>query len=111
RQEDRVVTASAPAGTPNQTTTPRILVIDDDEAVRKVAERCLLYKGFSASSVSSGEEGISLVQRETFDCVVLDLTMPTLSGRETFLALRALDAELPILLASGGRNAHVDALL
>jgi CheY-like chemotaxis protein len=87
------------------------LVVDDDDAVRTVAMRCLTFYGLAAVGVGSGEEAIETLQRDSFDCVVLDLNMPTLSGSATLEGLRADNPTLPVLLASGGRGDEVDRLL
>lgn len=88
-----------------------ILVVDDDTNVREVMVRSLQFEGLRASAAESGEAAIELVRRQTFDCVVLDLTMPMLSGSETFAALRQIQASIPVVLASGRRDENIDQLL
>jgi CheY-like chemotaxis protein len=89
----------------------RVLVVDDDPGVRDVAVRLLEFEGVRATSVASGQEALALLDSESFDCVLLDLTMPRFSGRDTFRALRKSNLELPVVFASGQRDDSVDALV
>ena len=89
----------------------RILVVDDDAGVRDVAVRALRYEKLDASSVACGEDAIDRVRATQVDCVVLDLTMPSMSGPDTFRALRALRPSLPIVLCSGWQTEEVDTLV
>ena len=89
----------------------RVLVVDDDPGVRDVAVRLLEFEGVRATSVASGQEALALLNSESFDCVLLDLTMPRFSGRDTFRALRKSNLELPVVFASGQRDDSVDALV
>lgn len=97
-------------GTENEPAV-HVLIVDDDAAVRDVAVRALRYENLDATSVASGEEAIARVRDASFDCIVLDLTMPSMSGPDTFRALRALSPALPIVLCSGWRTDEVDGLL
>ncbi len=81
----------------------RILVVDDEEAVRAVTRGVLEREG---CLVAEAAEGQTAVQRfaadaEAIDLVLLDVTMPGMSGYETLDALRALRADLPVLMMSG----------
>ena len=87
-----------------------VLIVDDDAGVRDVAVRALRYENLDATSVACGEDALARVRDVHVDCV-LDLTMPSMSGPETFRALRALSPTLPIVLCSGWRTDEVDGLL
>ena len=80
-----------------------ILVIDDEEAVRDVAGSMLSELGFAVSLTSDGEEGLAAFKESPtrFAAVLLDLTMPKLSGDETFRELRATQPTIRVLLMSG----------
>lgn len=88
-----------------------MLVVDDDAGVRDVAVRLLEFEGVRATSVASGQEALALLDSESFDCVLLDLTMPRLNGRDTFRALRKSNRELPVVFSSGQRDDTVDSLV
>jgi CheY-like chemotaxis protein len=81
----------------------RVLVIDDEVPVLRVASEMLMRAGFQVTSATSGEEALSLMEAATaeFDGVLLDMTMPRMNGAETFKRLRALRPALPIVLMSG----------
>ncbi len=100
----------APSLLPAQSTL-RVLVVDDDAGVRDVAVRLLQFEGVRATSVASGHEALELLDSETFDCVLLDLTMPRFSGSDTFRALRQRNQELPVVFSSGQRDLTVDSLV
>ena len=89
----------------------RVLVVDDDDAVRKVSVRALEFKGFEATAVATGEEALRQLQTGNFDCMILDLTMPELSGTETLSQVRASFPALPVLLSSGYQERSVETLL
>ena len=71
--------------------------------MRTLAQRALERYGYSVLLAEDGEQGLS-VFRENSDCIcclVLDLTMPVMSGEETLLRLRALGTNVPVILSSG----------
>ena len=80
-----------------------ILVVDDEEGVRDVAERMLERLGFDVVTAEDGSQGLDLVRQDPqrFVCVVLDLTMPCMDGAECFDELMRLRPELPVLVSSG----------
>jgi PAS domain S-box-containing protein len=80
-----------------------VLVVDDEDVVRSVASRILHSFGLQVIEAADGCEGLMLFKRHAthLSCVLLDLTMPHLSGEETFDALRRLDPNKPIVLMSG----------
>ena len=80
-----------------------ILVIDDEEIVRRAARSALEHYGYTVIVSGSGKDGLD--QLSKLDCavalVVLDMTMPVMSGEETLERLRALRPDLPVILSSG----------
>jgi PAS domain S-box-containing protein len=81
----------------------RILVIDDELVARDVARDTLEPAGYEVRTAESGEAGLALLaaSREPFDLVLLDLTMPGLSGHQTFRQMRRRGLETPVILSSG----------
>ena len=55
---------------------PRILVVDDEAAIRDSLRMTLEYEGYEFLGAASGQEGLALVERETPDLVLLDIKMP-----------------------------------
>jgi CheY-like chemotaxis protein len=80
-----------------------VLIVDDDDGVRTVATLSLERAGFRVVAACDGEEGVALLQQHgpAFDAVLVDMTMPRLSGVETCDLIRTLQPGLPIVLTSG----------
>ena len=80
-----------------------VLIVDDEASVRRVAAEVLSRAGFQVTVAAHGEEALEIVRgREAaFDAVLLDMTMPRLSGVETFRVLREVCPALRIVLTSG----------
>lgn len=80
-----------------------VLVIDDDRAIRAALTEMLELRGATVLPAENGRKGISLFQQHLneIQLVLLDMTMPVISGEETFHRLRQLRADIPIILLSG----------
>lgn len=85
----------------------RVLVVDDDPAVTSLLKRGLTYEGFAVDTAASGETGLALAREQAPDIVILDIMMPGMDGLEVLQRLRAVDAQLPILLLTA-RDAPTD---
>jgi signal transduction histidine kinase/CheY-like chemotaxis protein len=83
--------------------TGRVLVVDDEELVRNVAAAMMSRLGFEVDAVVDGQSAIDAVAADParYTAVLLDLTMPGLSGADTFSRLRSIVPELPVVLMSG----------
>jgi two-component system, cell cycle sensor histidine kinase and response regulator CckA len=92
-----------PAATADLRATGTILVVDDEENVRTVAARILETLGFDSVLTANGAEALAVFREEParFAAVLLDLTMPTMDGAETFQRLQALSPGLPVVIMSG----------
>jgi len=71
------------------TTVRRVLVVDDEPAVRQIVARLLRMAGYDADEAQCGEEAIESLERAGADIVLLDLEMPGMSGRTLFHAIRS----------------------
>ncbi len=78
----------------------RVLVVEDDDAVRKAVDRGLGVHGFEVSSVADAESAIEIVARRRPDVMIVDIGLPGMSGVELCTRLRALDVDTPILILS-----------
>jgi two-component system cell cycle sensor histidine kinase/response regulator CckA len=94
--------------------TGMILVVDDDPMVRKVVSSSLGALGYQTVEAAGGSEAVR-IYRERHDeirAVVLDMVMPGMTGRATYLALREIDPSVAVLLMSGHTlNEHVQEIL
>jgi|GEM_PF-1896547 len=81
----------------------RVLVADDDDAVRLVCVRALKRAGYLVTPAKDGAEAVARFAESpiAFDAVVLDLTMPELGGTEVFARLKAMRDDVPVILMSG----------
>ena len=80
---------------------PRILVIDDEEGVRKSLRMILEYDGYDVTEAATGEEGVKLIEREAPDLVFLDIKMPGMDGLEVLQKVRHLIEAMPVVVISG----------
>ena len=80
---------------------PRILVIDDESAIRDSLKMILEYEGYQFVGAVSGQDGLTTIQRERPDAVLLDIKMPGMDGMEVLRKLHALDESLPVIMISG----------
>lgn len=82
--------------------TGRVLLVEDDEAVRALARRTLEGKGFAVVEASDGEEALGIVKGgDGIDVVVTDLAMPRLSGEELAACVRELRPGAGVVVMSG----------
>src|SRR6478609_3412893 len=79
----------------------RILVIDDEAAIRDSLKMTLEYEGYEFLAAATGQEGLALAERDTPDLVVLDVKMPGMDGIEVLDRLRAMNEALPVIVISG----------
>ncbi|SDO86469.1 response regulator transcription factor [Lentzea jiangxiensis] len=87
---------------------PRVLLIEDDEAVREGLSLALTYQGHTVEAVRTGEEGLELLRTATPDVVVLDLMLPGVDGFEVCRRIRAA-GDLPIIMLTA-RNDDIDVV-
>jgi two-component system cell cycle sensor histidine kinase/response regulator CckA len=80
-----------------------ILVVDDEDGVRDMANRILAHLGFSILCAPNGFEAVEIFKQHSgkIDCVLLDLHMPLISGEETLEKLRLIDEQVKVVLVSG----------
>jgi DNA-binding response OmpR family regulator len=82
--------------------TKRILVIDDDAAIRLTIETILTSSGYTVICAADGKEGVRLFRDTRPDLVITDVIMPVQEGIETILVLRQEHPDAKIIAMSGG---------
>jgi two-component system response regulator MprA len=92
----------------------RILVVDDDAAVRDSLGRTLRFEGYQVDTAGDGLQALDAVRAAEPDAVILDVSMPTLDGLDTCRKLRSDGVVLPVLMLTardsvGDRVAGLDA--
>ncbi|MCK5835774.1 MAG: sigma-54-dependent Fis family transcriptional regulator [Desulfobacula sp.] len=81
-------------------TTDTILVIDDDDQLRKSFSKLLKEENYAVISSASGESGIEIVKQNTLDLVILDMRLPGMNGMETFKQVKGIDSKLPVIIVT-----------
>lgn len=98
----------------------RILVVDDDRAVRESLRRSLSFNGYTVDLAEDGVEALEAINNDRPDAVVLDVMMPRMDGLEVCRQLRSTGDDLPILVLTardsvservGGLDAGADDYL
>ena len=88
--------------------TGKILLVDDEEMVRNIGARLLHYLGYEVVVAADGAEALEMYrqQQSQVELVVLDMIMPNMSGRECFHALRSINPQVKVVLATGYDQNH-----
>src|SRR5918994_78327 len=79
----------------------RILVIDDEAAIRDSLRMILEYEGYEFLGAASGQDGLAMVDRENPDRVFLDIKMPGRDGLEVLQRIKAVNETVPVVMISG----------
>jgi len=98
---DTLAQPKAEADVPPPSRPGRILVVEDEPAVRRVTTRLLRSAGYSVSEACDGQVALQLFEAERFDAVVTDAVMPVMGGVELARHLRAKDASVRVVICSG----------
>jgi CheY-like chemotaxis protein len=85
-------------------TTKRILVMDDDSAIRLFIGSTLENAGYAAVACKNGAEGVAEFSKGKFDLVVTDISMPVVDGIDAIIHIRKNDATVPIIAVSGAER-------
>jgi DNA-binding NtrC family response regulator len=75
-----------------------ILIIDDDDQLRKSFQKLLEEEAYSVMSAASGEAGIKLIEKQVPDLVIVDLRLPGMNGLETFKHIHRMEPKLPVII-------------
>jgi len=75
-----------------------ILIIDDDDQLRKSFYKLLSEEGYAAEGAASGEAGLEIIRNQSPDLVIVDIRLPGMNGLETFQAIHDLEPKLPVII-------------
>lgn len=90
---------------------PKVLIVDDDADVARAFSRILTQGGYRTSIASNGRLALERVEEEAFDVVISDVSMPEMGGVELLAEVFRRDADLPVILITGGLPLEGLALL
>jgi len=79
----------------------RVLVVDDEDSIRRIMVRTLMAEGYDVTGASSGAEAVAKVEKGIFDVLISDVRMPGMDGLETVRATKARQPEIIAMMASG----------
>jgi len=79
----------------------KILVVDDEEPVRNMFKDLLERQGNLVKATFSGEEALSVVSNEDFDCVLLDIKLGGISGLEALKRMKEMKPTMPVIMITG----------
>jgi CheY-like chemotaxis protein len=88
----------------------KILLVDDDPAIRQILARLLTGEGYAVALAANGTESIQVVRATEIDLVLLDLNMPGMDGWETFEQLATENPMLPIIVITARPNQSFTAM-
>ncbi|PKM93009.1 MAG: hypothetical protein CVU80_00425 [Elusimicrobia bacterium HGW-Elusimicrobia-4] len=84
----------------------KILVVDDDTEIKELLKNFLESDGHTVVLIDKGEPAIKTVLNETFAMILLDVNLPDIDGIELLKKIRKVDAELPVVMITGFKDAE-----
>jgi CheY-like chemotaxis protein len=90
--------------------TQRVLVVDDDQGIRKAFSLSLEDTGYVVETAESGEKALELLQIHPCHLILLDLKMPGMDGIETLREIRKKDPETPVYIVTAFHKEFLDEL-
>ncbi|KAB8275875.1 hypothetical protein BDV30DRAFT_224653 [Aspergillus minisclerotigenes] len=105
--------SQSPRSQPDASKERRVLVVEDNVINQRIVARKLESLGFRVTAVSNGREALDMVQRSTFDCILMDQAMPVMDGNSATRAVRDLEkhgmAHIPVLGVTANVRAEQQA--
>lgn len=80
---------------------PRVLIIDDEKAIRNTLKDILQYEKMDVDEAADGIEGLKMASENKYDLVLCDIKMPRMDGSEVLASLQQLNPDLPVVMISG----------
>jgi len=82
----------------------RILIIDDERAIRRALREILEFEGFEVDEAEQGKEGVEKATNKLYDVIFCDIKMPQMDGMEVLAALNSAKVDAPVIMISGHGN-------
>ncbi|MFH1594502.1 MAG: response regulator [Candidatus Omnitrophota bacterium] len=87
---------------------PKILVVDDEVGIRELLRKALEIKGHTVSTVPSADQSLTIIRRQEFDLLILDIGLGEESGLTLLKKIRGYNKEIPIIIYSGSVTADLE---
>lgn len=89
----------------------RVLLIDDEQMVRKIVRKMLERSGHQVTEAENGRLGLEQLKTDRFDLVITDIIMPEMEGVETLMTVREQYPDVKVIaMSGGGRTGNIDFL-
>jgi two-component system nitrogen regulation response regulator NtrX len=85
----------------------RILIIDDEKAIRSTLREILEYESYQVDEAANGEEGLQKIENQEYDAVLCDVKMPKMDGITVLTKAKEMDEDLPFVMISGHGNVEM----
>ena len=85
----------------------KILIVDDEKAIRNCLSEMISFMGFDVAVASSGDEALNLFHTDSFDLVLTDLEMPDMDGWALALHIKEKWPHIPVVLITGAEERYV----
>ena len=82
----------------------KILIIDDERAIRRALREILEFEDFEVSEAENGKQGVDMAKSDIYDIIFCDIKMPEMDGMEVLDTLNKAKSEVPVIMISGHGN-------
>ncbi|MCP9767341.1 response regulator [Lacihabitans sp. LS3-19] len=90
----------------------RVLIAEDSSVIQNLVKKILEFQNFEITAVKNGEQVVQLLQKESFDIVLLDINMPVMDGMECVKAIRGMDdaakSKVPVVAITGNARNYTE---
>lgn len=83
------------------TTSPKVLIIDDEDRFRNTMRKLLTVRGLEVASVGSGKEALEKMGTEQYDVAILDVRMPEMTGPQVLAEMRKIAPDIEVIIMTG----------
>jgi CheY-like chemotaxis protein len=101
RQTEEKFRRALQGSTANSAKSQTVLIVDDDEEIRLIAEYTVQQMGYRTITASHGEEALALVESSRPDIVITDALMPKIDGRQLCRLIKLIDPSIKVVVMSG----------
>jgi two-component system nitrogen regulation response regulator NtrX len=83
---------------------PKILIVDDEKAIRRTLKEILEYEKYDIEEAEDGEIGLEKIEKNNYDVIILDVKMPKKDGIEVLTEMQQKGIDTPVIVLSGARQ-------